>query len=70
MSELAERFIIVVYNPLSRPVRERLRIPLSEPGYSVYDHLGQAISSQVNEIPEHIKTIPGQYNHQSSIIYS
>ena len=59
VSELAERFIIAVYNPLSRVVREHLRVPVSEPGYSVYDHLGQVIRSQVNEIPEHIKTIPG-----------
>ena len=64
VSELAERFIITVYNPLSRVVREHLRVPVSEPGYSVYDHLGQVIRSQVNEIPEHIKTIPGYYRHR------
>ena len=68
VSELAERFIIAVYNPLSRPVTEHLRVPVSDPGYSVYDHLGQVISSQVNEIPEHIKNIPGHYNNHRGFI--
>ena len=68
VSELAERFIIAVYNPLSRPVTEHLRVPVSEPGYAVSDHLGQVISSQVNEIPEHIKNIPGHYNNHRGLI--
>lgn len=62
VSELADRFIITVYNPLSRPVLEFLRAPVSDPGYVVYDHLGQAVTSQVNQIPEHIKNIPGTIN--------
>ena len=68
MTELAERLIIAIYNPLSRPVTQHLRVPISEPGYSVYDHLGQVIISQVNEIPEHIKDIPGYMTCFSSRI--
>ena len=59
VSESAERFLVVVYNPLSRPVDHYVRIPVTQPSYQVYDHLGQELETQFNEIPRYIRNIPG-----------
>ena len=59
VSESAETFLVMVYNPLSRPVDHYVRIPVPQPSYRVFDHLGQEIQTQFNEIPRYIRNIPG-----------
>ena len=42
------------------------RIPVTDVDvnaeYLVYDHLGELLPTQINEIPEHIKNVPGESN--------
>ena len=48
------------------------RIPVTDVDvnaeYLVYDHLGESLPTQINEIPEHIKNIPGESN--ADIVFS
>ena len=60
VSELADQFVIVIYNPLSRPVNQYVRVPVTDFSYDVYDSKGERIMGQMNQIPSHIKTIPGK----------
>ena len=60
VSEVSDKFLVLVYNPLSRTVRHYVRVPVSQSsGYTVIDHLGNTLETQLNEIPQHIKNIPG-----------
>ena len=60
VSEVASRFVVLLYNPLSRPVTHNTRVPLVDSGYIVHDINGSIIKSQVNQIPTFIKNIPGR----------
>ena len=61
VTESAETFLVVLYNPLSRPVSHHVRLPVPSTSYQVYDHLGEKIPTQFNEIPAFIRNIPGTY---------
>ena len=60
VSEVSNKFVVLLYNPLSRPVTHNARIPLVDSGYIVHDINGNIVKSQVNQIPIHIKNIPGR----------
>ena len=59
VSELADQFVIVIYNPVSRTVNQYVRVPVTDSAYDVFDSKGDRIMSQMNQIPSHIKAIPG-----------
>ena len=59
VTEAAETFLVLLYNPLSRPVSQHVRLPVASSSYQVYDHLGEKIPAQFNEIPAFIRNIPG-----------
>ena len=63
VSEVSDNFLVLVYNPLSRTVRHYVRVPVLESsGYTVIDHLGNTLETQLNEIPTHIRNVPGNIN--------
>jgi hypothetical protein len=43
-----------------------LRIPVPEPGYTVHTADGRDLFLQINEIPEHVRQLPGR---NSTAIY-
>ena len=59
VSELADQFVIVIYNPMSRPINQYVRVPVTDAAYDVFDSKGDPIMGQMNQIPSHIKAIPG-----------
>ena len=63
VSESAGTFLVLVYNPLSRPVTHHVRLPVPSTKYEVYDHRGEKIPTQFNEIPAFIRNIPGDDNY-------
>jgi len=60
ITESNDKFIVSVYNPLSRSQNPFLRIPVPDPGYSVYNDQAERVTVQVNELPTFIKNIPGR----------
>ncbi|CAL1684554.1 unnamed protein product [Lasius platythorax] len=64
-SEQNDMFIVVVYNPLSRPVSTYVRLPVKENSYSVLslndDGLFQDM--QMVPIPERVQKIPGRLSN-------
>ena len=60
VTESAGTFLVHLYNPLSRPVTHYVRLPVLSASYEVYDHRGEKIPTQFNEIPSFIRNIPGK----------
>ena len=60
VTESAGTFLVLLYNPLSRPVTHYVRLPVPSASYEVYDHRGEKIPTQFNEIPSFIRNIPGK----------
>ena len=60
VSELSSQIVVLLYNPLSRPVTHTARVPITEPVFTVHDINGTTLDSQINQVPNHIKTIPGE----------
>ena len=60
VTESAESFLVLLYNPLSRPLTHHVRLPVPSAEYEVYDHRGEKIPTQFNEIPSYIRNIPGK----------
>ncbi|KAF5279397.1 hypothetical protein FQA39_LY05507 [Lamprigera yunnana] len=57
-----KKFIVTVYNPLSRPVNHYVRLPVADPGYKVTDNKGKELTVQVVPIPDPILNIPGRFS--------
>lgn len=61
ISEQTEQFILTLYNPLSRPVTEFVRLPIpSETAYNVADPNGQQLTVQFVPLPSAVLHIPGR----------
>lgn len=61
MSEQSEQFVLTLYNPLSRPVTEFVRLPIpSETAYNVVDPRGQQLMVQFVPLPSAVLRIPGR----------
>merc|ERR1719295_2313401 len=59
VSEVAESFIVSVYNPLSWSVSPYIRIPVPSASYTVHHHSGP-LQVQAVPIPDHVLEIPGR----------
>lgn len=51
VSERMSQFVVTLFNPLSKPVEQTVRIPIHEGTYEVRDSNGNVIPSQVVQIP-------------------
>lgn len=61
VSENSEQFVLTLYNPLSRPVTEFVRLPIpGETAYSVVDPSGQKLTVQFVPLPSAVLRIPGR----------
>lgn len=61
VSEQSEQFVLTLYNPLSRPVTEFVRLPIpSETAYNVVDPDGQKLTVQFVPLPKAVLRIPGR----------
>ncbi|XP_015365920.1 PREDICTED: lysosomal alpha-mannosidase isoform X2 [Diuraphis noxia] len=59
VSENSEQFVLTLYNPLSRPVTEFVRLPIpGETAYSVVDPLGKKLMVQFVPLPSAVLRIP------------
>lgn len=56
-----DSYVVTIFNPLSRPVVKFVRLPVvEEANYTVTDPDGNQLITQVVEIPEATKKIPGR----------
>ncbi|XP_050536747.1 lysosomal alpha-mannosidase-like [Daktulosphaira vitifoliae] len=61
ISEQSEQFILTLYNPLSRPITEFVRLPIMDNNkYIVLDPQGKNIITQIVPIPQSVLNIPGR----------
>ncbi|XP_060838045.1 lysosomal alpha-mannosidase-like isoform X3 [Rhopalosiphum padi] len=61
VSEHSEQFVLTLYNPLSRPVTEFVRLPIiAETAYTVTDPWGQNLTVQFVPLPDAVLRIPGR----------
>ncbi|XP_026811581.1 lysosomal alpha-mannosidase-like isoform X3 [Rhopalosiphum maidis] len=61
VSEHSEQFVLTLYNPLSRPVTEFVRLPITaETAYTVTDPWGQNLTVQFVPLPDAVLRIPGR----------
>lgn len=61
VSEHSEQFVLTLYNPLSRPVTEFVRLPIpGERAYSVVDPSGLRLTVQFVPLPSAVLRIPGR----------
>ncbi|XP_027845178.2 lysosomal alpha-mannosidase-like isoform X1 [Aphis gossypii] len=61
VSEHSEQFVLTLYNPLSRPVTEFVRLPIAaETAYTVVDPSGQSLTVQFVPLPNAVLRIPGR----------
>ncbi|KAL1517915.1 hypothetical protein ABEB36_001615 [Hypothenemus hampei] len=59
-TENLNQFVITVYNPLSRPVRKYVRLPVTVEEYTVTDPNGEIVKSQIVRISNGVKKIIGR----------
>lgn len=61
VSEKSEQFLLTLYNPLSRPVTEFVRLPIpSETAYDVIDSNGEKLIIQFVPLPSAVLRIPNR----------
>ncbi|XP_025208868.1 lysosomal alpha-mannosidase-like isoform X2 [Melanaphis sacchari] len=61
VSENNEQFVLTLYNPLSRPITEFVRLPIAaETAYYVVDPWGQNLTVQFVPLPDAVLRIPGR----------
>ncbi|XP_011872614.1 PREDICTED: lysosomal alpha-mannosidase isoform X2 [Vollenhovia emeryi] len=66
-SEENDMFMVVVYNPLSRPVSTYVRVPVQYSSYSVRSLIdGVYPAVQIVPIPEEVKKIPGRKSNATN----
>ncbi|GJQ83733.1 hypothetical protein Trydic_g20609 [Trypoxylus dichotomus] len=59
-TEASRRFVVTVYNPLSRNVTHYVRLPVTGTAFEVLDYNGNNVPSQLMPIPNTILNIPGR----------
>lgn len=58
VSENMSKFVVTLYNPLSKPVSQSVRIPVHEGTYEVKDSSGKIVPSQIVPIPSSVTKLP------------
>ena len=59
-TERNEPFIVTLYNPLALPSTHIVRLPVVDGSYTVTDHHGAVLQSQMLPIAEAVLTLPGR----------
>lgn len=59
-TEKRDSFVVNVFNPLARPVRKFVRLPIVAPGHTVVAPNGKAIQTQVIPVPKQVLGVPGR----------
>ncbi|XP_012222573.1 lysosomal alpha-mannosidase isoform X2 [Linepithema humile] len=68
-SEENDMFLVVVYNPLSRPVSTHVRVPVQGNSYAVQSLIaGLNPVTQIVPIPEAVRKVPGRLNKATNEI--
>lgn len=62
VSEQGEQFVLTLYNPLSRPVTEHVRLPVADQttAYAVVDPDGRPVAVQSVPLPALVLCLPGR----------
>ncbi|XP_059478778.1 lysosomal alpha-mannosidase-like [Neocloeon triangulifer] len=61
VSEISDRFVVTLYNPLAQAASPFVRLPVREFAYQVRDEIGAVLSNtQMIKIPTPVLTIPGR----------
>lgn len=61
ISERSEQYVLTLYNPLSRPVAENVRLPVpGDTAYTVVDPDGRAVAVQFVPVPAPVLRVPGR----------
>lgn len=62
VSEQDEQFVLTLYNPLSRPVTEHVRLPVTDQttAYAVIDPDGRPVATQSVPLPAPVLRVPGR----------
>ncbi|XP_018323399.1 lysosomal alpha-mannosidase-like isoform X2 [Agrilus planipennis] len=60
VSENENSFVVTIYNPLSRPVNNYVRLPVLHDNYEVHDPEGKKIATETISLPKAILNIPGR----------
>ncbi|XP_068627375.1 lysosomal alpha-mannosidase-like [Battus philenor] len=58
VTEEKKSFVITIYNALAWEVVQPVRIPVVLGNYTIYDHTGKTIITQMIDIPEFVRAIP------------
>nr|CAD7587762.1 unnamed protein product [Timema genevievae] len=64
-TERSEDFLVTIYNPISHPVSQYVRLPVSGDSYIVTDSNGESVVSQLVPIPQSVLNIP--YRNSSAL---
>jgi hypothetical protein len=61
ISEREEQYVLTLYNPLSRPVVEHVRLPVpGDTAYTVVDPDGRSVAVQFVRLPMPVVRVPGR----------
>ncbi|XP_050428079.1 lysosomal alpha-mannosidase-like [Adelges cooleyi] len=61
VSEQSDQFLVTIYNPLSRPITEFARLPISDnDSYDVIDPQKKKLITQIVPLPKSVIDIPGR----------
>ncbi|KAK6626758.1 hypothetical protein RUM44_009235 [Polyplax serrata] len=60
VTESSPRFVVTVYNPLSRQVDRYVRVPVTDLNFAVLERDGTVLTSQIVAIPTAVRNIPGR----------
>ncbi|KAJ9579723.1 hypothetical protein L9F63_004649, partial [Diploptera punctata] len=66
ISEREGRFLLTVYNPLSRRISHIVRIPVQKATYNVRDFDGFEQTIQMVPIPQEVKTLPERHKRDTT----
>lgn len=58
VTESSDKFLVTVYNPLSRPVSHWLRLPVTQDKIQVEDSFGQPVPFQLLPVPSAVQRLP------------
>lgn len=60
ITEKNKKFVVTVYNPLTQPITHIVRVPVDNATYNVYNSEGAELTTQIVQIHEAVKNIPGR----------
>jgi len=52
--------VVLIFNPLARPVTHHVRLPVASSSYKVFDAQGVEVQAQMVPLPEPVLRLPGR----------